>query len=335
MRPLRFGIIACSSVARRRFLPALAGVGPDIARLQRVGSRDLDKAAHYAREFACPLHGDYESVLQDPDVDIVYISTPPLLHEEWVLKAAKAGKHVWCEKPAFSDLSSAKRALCACEAAGVRLVEGYVFACHPQHTKFASLVSEARIGHPRLFSAEFTYPRPPKGDIRLKPEMAGGVLHDSAGYLAAAALLQMPGEPTAVFCTTHIEETTGVDDSVCLWISFDKGGMASMHAGFDLHYRSRYSILGTQGRIELTRAFAVPTDRPTEVLLEDQSGEQKIAIGPADQFGLMIKEVARTIQSPDGGTPFEKRLLRQHIVMDAAVRSVREGRVVQIKDLVI
>ncbi len=127
--------------------------------------------------------------------DAVYISTPPSLHEEWVNKAAAAGKHILCEKPAFGDLRTAKKAVEHCRAAGVRLLEGYAFKYHPQHALVRSLVAAGRIGAPRFFSAEFTYPRPAGNDIRLKPELAGGVFHDSAGYPVAAALMQMPGVP--------------------------------------------------------------------------------------------------------------------------------------------
>ena len=86
MAAVQFGIIACSSVARRRFLPALKlATG---AQLARVGSRDAVKAESFAREFSCPKHGTYESVLADPEINAVYISTPPTLHSEWVHRAA-------------------------------------------------------------------------------------------------------------------------------------------------------------------------------------------------------------------------------------------------------
>src|ERR1700682_3380751 len=116
MAPVRFGIIACSSVARRRFLPALCS--SKTARLERVGSRDSARAEQCAREFPCAKYGSYEAVLADPEVEVVYISTPPSMHEEWVHKAAASRKHVLCEKPAFCDFRSAVKAVEACRAAG-------------------------------------------------------------------------------------------------------------------------------------------------------------------------------------------------------------------------
>jgi predicted dehydrogenase len=327
---LRFGILACSSVARRRFLPALSGAAA--ARLERVGSRDRAKAEQYAREFSCKKFGTYEEVLADPEVDIVYISTPPPLHAEWVQRAAASGKHVWCEKPAFGDLPSATEAVKRCRQAAVRLIEGYVFKYHPQHARVRALIAEGRIGEPRLFHAEFTYPRPPAGDIRLQPGLQGGVFHDSAGYPLAAALLQMPGEPVSIFCQAGTDRATGLDDALCFWLRFSSGAMAQMFVAFGAHYRSRYSVLGTRGRIELERAFAVPPQTKTSLLLETETGEERITLELADQFRLMIEDVAAQVQAPAGSEPknFEGDLLRLQTVMDAAARSLREGRAIDL-----
>src|SRR3954471_21329921 len=105
MPPVRFGIIACSSVAKRLFIPALQA--SSTARLERVGSRDPKKAAQYASALSCPKFGNYDDVFNDPEVDAVYVSLPSVLHDEWVLKAADRGKHIICEKPAFADYSAA------------------------------------------------------------------------------------------------------------------------------------------------------------------------------------------------------------------------------------
>ena len=135
---MNFGIIGCSRVARRRFLPAFAE--SDCARLISVGSRSPAKAGEYAREFGAEQFGDYDSILANKKVDAVYISTPPLLHTEWVLKAAKAGKHIICEKPAFPTLAEARAALAACRRANVRLFENYAFLYHHQHAAARALL---------------------------------------------------------------------------------------------------------------------------------------------------------------------------------------------------
>ena len=332
MAAVQFGIIACSSVARRRFLPALKLASG--AQLARVGSRDAAKAESFAREFSCPKFGSYEAVLADPEINAVYISTPPTLHAEWVLKAAAAGKHVLCAKPAFGTGAEARKAVAACRAAGVRLFEGYAFKYHPQHTLVKSLVAAGRIGAPRFFSAEFTYPRPPANDMRLKPELAGGVFHDSAGYPVAAALIQIPSAPVSVNCELSHEAATGVDDSVAITLKFSGGEIAHLYAAFGVNYRSRYAVAGTGGRIEVERAFAVPTDKPAAVTQETDAGMEKIMVEPADQFRLMIEDFCATLSgSAAANNHCENDLLRLQSVMDAAALSAREKRTVEIENL--
>ena len=252
--------------------PGLAGA--TLARLERVGSRDPAKAELYAREFRCAKHGSYEAVLADPEVEAVYISTPPSEHDEWVRKAAAAGKHVWCEKPACRDYQSALEAVECCRVAGVRLAEGYVFKFHPQHARVQSLIAAQRIGTPRFFQAELMYPYPPANDIRWKPDLEGGVGHDSAGYPVAAALLQLSGKPVALICQRGVDAKTGVDDAFCLWMRFSTGVMAQALVAFGAQYRSRYAVIGTQGRLEVQRAFAVPPEKATTLALETNAGEE-------------------------------------------------------------
>ena len=274
----------------------------------------------------------YEAVLADPHVEAVYISTPPSLHEEWVIKAAAAGKHVLCEKPAFTDLASAKKAVERCRAAGVRLLEGYAFKFHPQHAFVRSLIEQGRIGRPRLFAAEFTYPRPPENDIRLNPRLDGGVFRDSAGYPVAAALLHIAGRPVSLFCQISHDRATGVDNTVSLTMKFAGGEMAQLLAAFDVQYRSRYAVAGTLGRVEVERAFSVAPQALTTIALETGAGEEKFSLEPADQFCLMVDHFSAQVRGAAPGLDFEGDLLRQHALMDAAARSHREGRAVDLSE---
>ena len=331
MSPVRFGIIACSSVAQRRFLPALAA--SKMAQLGHVGSRDSAKAAQCAREFSGAKAGNYDAVLADPEVEAVYISTPPSLHEEWAFKALAAGKHVLCEKPALGNYRSAIALVERCHAAGLHVAEGYSFRWHPQHAVVRSLIEKGRIGQPRFFSAEFTYPRPPAKDIRLNPQLDGGVFRDSAGYPVAAALLQMPGHPVSVFCQMGQDPATGVDDSFQLAIRFADGASAQMLVAFGAHYRSRYAITGTKGRVESERAFSAGPQMKTVVALETDAGPDRIEVEPDDQFRLMVDDFSAQIRDPAiQPRDFAASLLRQHAVMDAAARSHQEGRVIALSD---
>lgn len=323
---LRFGLIACSSIARRRFVPALKRSAH--ARLERVGSRDPARAEAFAREAGCLKFGSYEDVLADPEVDAVYISTPIAQHDEWARRAAEAGKHILCEKTAFRSHAVAREVVELCARHGVRLMEAFSFRYHPQHALVQQFLVEGRIGAPKFFHGELTYPKPQPGDFRLDPERGGGVFYDAACYPVAAALMTLGGRPAAVSAQLHLEAETGVDDAVAITVVFEGGVVAQCAAGFGLHFRSRYSVLGTSGRIELERAYAIPPDRATGVVLETDAATERFELPPVDVFELMIADFAAEIESGRHLRDFEGQLLRQSAVMDAALRSHREGRII-------
>jgi dTDP-3,4-didehydro-2,6-dideoxy-alpha-D-glucose 3-reductase len=327
---LRLGLIACSSVAQRRFLPALKN--SRVARLENVGSRDLKKAEQFAREHGAKKSGSYEDVLRDPEVDAVYISTPLALHGGWVRRAADSGKHVICEKPVCPALAEARELAKICREKKVRLLEGYAFAFHPQHASAKKIIAENKIGAPRFFSGEFTFPRPPQNDIRLKPELNGGVFFDALGYPVSAALMMFGRAPASVSCELSLDKSSGVDAAASLRLHFPGGEIAHCFAGFDLHYRSRYAVTGTLGRFELERAYAVAPEMKTTINLETETGTEKISLEPADQFALMIEGFSANIAG-SASQHFEHEWLQRAKVMDAAARSARERRTIEIENL--
>ena len=329
---LRFGIIGCSSVAKRRFLPALQKSAS--ARLERIGSRSPAKAAEYASAFSCAKAGSYEAVLADPEVDAIYLSIPVALHEFWLREAAKHKKHILCEKPAFSSLRPGIEIVRECREQGVRLMEGYMFRYHPQHGLVRKLVRENAIGRPRFFTGEYAVPRPAPEDIRFKPELGGGVFLDAAGYLPAAAALQIEAPPVSVLCQQVMDAATGVDEAVAMMVQFADGQIGHYRAAYGLQYRARYSLHGTLGRIEVERAFAINPDVEGRVVLETNDGVKRLTAEPADQFLLMIDDFAGQISGRAAGPDsFESLLVRQHTFMEAARLSIAERRCVSLAEL--
>ncbi len=327
---VRFGLIACSSIARRRFVPALKAT--NLARLERVGSRDAAKAEKFAHEFGCVKSGSNEAVLTDPDVDAVYISTPIALHEHWARLAAQHGKHILCEKSSFRNYATARDVLQLCAERKVRFMEGFGFRYHPQHALVKKLISEGHIGTPRIFRGELTYPKPPPGDFRHDPKLGGGVFFDGGGYPIAAALMTVLSAPVSVSGQLHFDEQTKVDDTVAVTVTFAGGEIAQCAAGFDLQYRSRYSIIGTEGRIELERAFSVMPEMSVAVVLETKAGSERFTAPQADQFRLMIDDFADEIDGDRHERDFEGQCLKQSAVMDAAWRSHHEGRTIKLAE---
>ena len=265
-------------------------------------------------------------MLADPGVDAVYISTPPSEHEKWSRAALEHGKHVLCEKPAVLSLDSARRLVTLSRSSKRCLLEGYMFRFHPQHDEFFRRVRDGAIGDVSYFHSEYTYPRPPAGDIRLKPELKCGVFFDSLGYPASALLLVAGRKPEAVFATQLMDEATSAEQAVALQVMFKEGLTGHLYSGFGISYRSCYVLAGSTGRLSAERAFAVNPDQQTELLLETGQRSERIVIPPADQFRLMIEAFARAANDPEAAEGFAGRLIEQAAVMDAASRSLQSGR---------
>lgn len=325
---VRFGLIAASRVARRRFLPAL--LRADNVRLVRVGSRDAAKAGELAAAFGEARAGGYEDVLADPEVDAVYISTPPSLHEEWVRRAALAGKHILCEKPAFTSYHAAVEMTELCRRQGVRLMEGYMFRHHPRHALVNSLLS--RLGPPRVVQAEWTFPQPPPGDVRLQPQLGGGIFADAGGYPVAAALLFLKSEPISVSSHAVFDLAAGVEHAVSFQVQFGGGELARGLVAYGFRYRARYAVLCPGGSVDVERAFAIEPDAASVITCETGAGVEHIAVEAADQFRLMIEAFAAEITGAVSHHDFEGALVRQHRLTEAIRRAFLERRVVSLDE---
>src|SRR3954452_17780243 len=129
-RLLRWGVLSTAKIAREKWIPGVrrGSRGEVVA----IGSRDEQSGRAVAAELGIPrAHGSYEALLADPEVDAVYIPVPNHLHREWTLAAARAGKHVLCEKPLALTSADAEEMVRACEAAGVLLMEAFMYRLHP------------------------------------------------------------------------------------------------------------------------------------------------------------------------------------------------------------
>src|SRR3989338_3945720 len=251
-KKIRFGVIGCSRIEKKAAIPAL--LDWQYAELAMVGSQSYEHAKECAQEFGCKSYGTYDEVLADKDIDAVYISLPNSLHEEWAVKAAEAGRHVWCEKPAALTYASAKKMVSACRENKVRLMEGFMFLSHPQQAEVRRLLAEGAIGEPRAFEGSYTYPMPKKGNIRLNADLGGGVYNDAAVYPIRASRMLFNDEPLSVTCKLTIDPATNVDVKAEATLDYPDDRTARILAAFDEQYLSTYRISGAKGRLSMERA---------------------------------------------------------------------------------
>jgi len=331
MKPIKFGIIGCSRIAKRSVIPAI--IKSEFAELEIIGSRSRDKAKEFASKFNCEKFGTYEDVISNDSVDAVYISTPISTHEEWSIKATAAGKHVYVEKSSTYSFDSAKKMVESAKENNVRLMEGFMFRFHPQHQKVKELINEGKIGEVKSFNGVFGFPAFPEGDIRYAPSACGGgFLKDSGCYPICASRIIFDEEPLSVFCNQKMipteNDVTDVSGTAILY--YENGKTASISYINGSYYQAKYEVWGTEGVISLDRAYSVPPDFTTKVTLQynaennwDGRRTEIFEIEPKDHFLEMIDrfclEITGTKSAPFN---FEQELLNQSKVLNAAVSSM-------------
>ena len=238
-------------------VPAFGAVR-DAATLLAVSSRSEEKArAVAARHGVARAYGSYDALLADRDIEAVYIPLPNDQHAEWTTRALRAGKHVLCDKPGALAFADAAQAAQLARSLNLRLMEGFMYRHHPQHTRITEIIAHGEIGTPTHFEATFAYPAPrDPANIRWNAAQGGGALLDTGVYALNAARLHF-GEPTAVSAVARIDMETGVDAHTLALLEWTDGRTACVQGAFDQTFLSAYEIRGDRGTVAAPRAFQV------------------------------------------------------------------------------
>ena len=323
MDSIKIGIIGCSRIAKRSVIPAI--IKSKYAEIEIIGSRTENKAKEFSKEFNCKKFGTYEDIIKDKSVDMVYISTPIGTHEEWAIKAASEGKHVYCEKSSTTSFESAKKILNTVKQNNVRIMEGFMFKFHTQHQKVRELITDNKIGEIICFNGIFGFPKFPEDDIRYDKNLGGGFLNDAGCYPICASRMIFEYEPIGVSANLSIDQKTGVDVKGISLMTFKNEKMASIVYGNGMYYQSKYNIWGTDGIIDLERAYSLPSDFETNLKIQySKSNDWKskknenFKINPNDHFLEMIDNFCLEVSNQKKSSfNFEKDLENQAKVMEA------------------
>ena len=299
MTRLRFGILSTADIARKKVVPGMRTA--DRVEVVAIASRDAATAERVAAELAIPrAHGSYEALLADPEVDAIYIPLPNHLHLEWTIAAARAGKHVLCEKPLALTADDAQQMADACQAAGVRLMEAFMYRLHPTWVAVRELVASGRIGRLQAVQSWFSYFNDDTSNIRNVLDYGGGALMDIGCYSVNLSRMLFGGEPTRVQAALRRDEVTGVDVLTSALLEFE-GGHATFTCAIRTESDQRVEIYGTDGRISIGIPFNIPPDRPTVVSVV-HGGEPPVApaaeimtFETADPYGAEAQRFAEAI----------------------------------------
>ena len=253
-KTVRWGILGCSGIGKSRTIPGLLAC--ENAELYAIAGRNEEKLKAYAEPFAPKkLYTDYQALLEDENVDAVYLPLPNGIHMEWVEKAAKAGKHILCEKPMALTEEQVREMFAVAKANGVLLEEAYAYRHAQLAQKVKEIVDSGAIGRIRYLESKHSTFDTNRSGIRYQKGNGGGAVYDVTCYNVSLAsyLLGKDPEDMSVYC--GFDKETGVDTSDAVMLRYEEGVTAMLYAGLDAYRRGCYSILGDTGRIDVDHKF--------------------------------------------------------------------------------
>jgi predicted dehydrogenase len=237
-------------------------------------------------------HARYEALLDDPEVDAVYIPLPNSLHREWTIRAAEKGKHVLCEKPLGLTAAECREMGAAAEANGVKLMEAFMYRFHPRTERAVELVRSGAIGELRSVHSAFSFRMgDPETNIRMKPDLGGGALMDVGCYCVNVGRTLAGAEPVEVQAWATWAKS-GVDAQLAGSLRFASGLVAQVDCAFTVELRQFFEAGGTDASLTVKSAFVAGTDRVAIVERRGKAPETSHEFPGTDQYRHMVEHFA-------------------------------------------
>lgn len=300
MKPVRFGIVSTAKIARDWVIPAMQAV-PE-CEVVAITSRDTNRAASVAAQFGIPRHfGSLAEMLADPEVEAVYIPTPNSAHVGETIEAARAGRHVLCEKPIALDAAEARQLIDVQRKTGVQMSEAFMVRYHPRWLAAREIVRSGRLGKVTQIHATYSVLNDNPDDIRFNPELGGGALGDVGVYPITAARFLFEDEPFAATATFQKLNPAGVDVAVSGILEFPDH-CSLLFSGALLQAWSHWiMVIGSEGWMEIPIAVWPSAEEETVIRLRgridlNDADIEVLTFPPANQYEHEVREFARAVR---------------------------------------
>ena len=321
MPRLRWGLLSTARI-NRLIIPAIRASAR--SEVTTVASRSLEKGRAYAAEWGIPRAlGSYEALIDDPNVDVIYIGLPNSLHVDWTVRALEAGKHVLCEKPLALSVADVDRIAAASQRAARAAAEAFMYRHHPLTHTVADIVRSGRLGVVRGFKGAFTFPLTRENDVRFDATLGGGSLWDVGCYPVSYTCLLAGDAPVEVFGWQQTAPT-GIDLEFAGMLRFRDGSVGQFDSGFIGPFRAEMEVIGTAGALRIERPFR--TDAMSRLLLTLGDTTETLPFPTDTPFAGQIADMEAAAidgQSPRISLPESRRTAATITALYDSARSAR------------
>ena len=293
MKSIQWGILSTAQI-NQAVLPAMAGL--EYTTPLAVASRSQRTADAYAKEYGIGRsYGSYQALLDDTQIDAIYISLPNGLHHEWILKALQRGKHVLCEKSITTSLQQVLEVKAAAEKSGCLVMEGFMYRYHPFFQKILEYTTSDRIGAIQNIQVSRAARQTDPSNIRLQPGLGPGCMGDVGCYCLNFCRTLMASEPIGWQSSVRTN-AQGVDMEALVKLVFAPDRTAQVFSSFTTN-GSYATVIGAHGSLQIPQPFAT-TEGVWEFFYtpEDQRTAESVQVN-ADRSGhwLEIEDFSRAI----------------------------------------
>lgn len=278
-------------------LPAIAE-SPSV-KLVGIASREMAKATQAATKFSAKAFASYQALLDDPEIDAIYMPLPTGLHEEWVHKALDAGKHILVEKSLAMNFASASGMISKARAKNLLLLENFLFPRHSQFSWVKGQLADGVIGELKFFRAAFTIPPLAADNFRYRAPLGGGALLDVGAYMVKSSLLFLGDNLDLLSSTIEIDPTREVDIRGTATFRSKEGIIAQTLWAFDTAYQCTWEFIGTTGRIFCERALTPPPGFCPPVRIEKCNRKESLDLPADNHYTNQWEFFAHAIRSPE------------------------------------
>lgn len=331
MRKVNWGILSTAEIARVLTIPAM--LRAKNAHVEAIASHSAKGSAGVeAEKFNIPkAYYSFEELLNDPVIDAVYIPLPNHLHAEWVKKAAEAGKHVLCEKPAALTVEDTKEMIEVCEKNGVLFMETFMYQYHPQNKRVRDIIATGEIGDVKLVRTHCSFFLENKeGNFRLSTETGGGSLYDVGVYCIHTTRTVLGQEPVRVYAKATNDHFP-VDLSVTGIMEFENGVKGVFDCSMDMAQHMSYEVVGTKGIIQVPRSYRPDLyDGEGIVQVISNEGNVRKEIIHGDEYKLAIEHISDCVLGKAVPQYDRNGTISNMNVVEACFRSIKTGKEVNV-----
>lgn len=329
MMKVSWGVLSTAKIGIEKVIPAMQK--GKYSQISAIASRRIEKAKEAARQLGIPkAYGSYGKLLEDPEIEAVYIPLPNNLHVEWTIKSLEKGKHVLCEKPIGVNSKEAEHLKQEMKRfPALKVMEAFMYRFHPQWNVVKKLLDEGSIGKLKNIHAIFSYYNDDPTDIRNQPKIGGGGLLDIGCYCISSSRFLFNSEPIRVCGTIEYDPKMKIDRLVSAVLEFENG-TSTFTCSTQLMAYSRVDIFGTKGQIGMPTPFVPSSESTSKIIHQVGSGAKEFVFETCNQYTIQGDSFSQAIlDDSKAPTPIEDGVANMKVI-DKIIESYKKGTWVKI-----